>query len=189
MRGVPAPSGAVWPRTVRGVAAILAASLLAGCAGDGGRVRMLCPYVDIPEYVGELVRFLPGPGRDVTDVVFRSRLLNYRGACEVDEDKVEVELVVSFETERGPANRDDKARFEYFVAIPQFHPLAAGKRRFAVAVDFEKGRNRARYRDEVTVAIPLQPGQASREFEIFIGHQLSAAELDYNQRGDRRGRP
>ena len=178
------------PRAARGLAWVLAAALLAGCAGgERERARRLCPRVDIPEYANELVRFLPGPGRDVTDVVFRTRLMNYRGACEVVEDgnRVEVEIVVEFAVERGPANRDDRANFEYFVAIPQFHPRPAGKRRFAVAVGFEEGRNRALYRDEIAVAIPLEEGWASRDFDIFIGYQLTAAELDYNQRGVRDG--
>ena len=172
----------------RGIAWILAAALLAGCAGsDGKRPRKLCPRVDILEYADELVRFLPGPGRDVTDVVFRTRLVNYRGECEVDKNKVAVALVLEFALERGPANRDSKASFEYFVAIPQFHPQPAGKRRFAVAVEFEKGRSRALYRDEIAVEIPLEQGRASSDFNIFVGCQLSAAELDYNQRGRRDG--
>ncbi len=184
----PEAGRAIRPRIVRSIALALSAALLAGCAGDDRRARKVCPRVDILEYANELVRFLPGPGRDVTDIVFRARLANFRGGCEVDEKdetKVEVELILEFAIERGPANRDRKAGFEYFVAIPQFHPQPAGKRRFPVAVEFETGQNRVLFRDGISVEIPLEQGQASSDFNIFIGHQLTAAELDYNQRGAR----
>lgn len=178
---------AIRPLLLRALAWALALALLAGCAGPEKRgPRKVCPRVDILEYADTLVRFLPGPGRDVTDILFRTRLVNFQGECEVDEAAIDVELVLEFASERGPANRDRKAAFEYFVAIPQFHPMPAGKRRFAVALEFAKGQNRTLYRDEISIRIPLKKGQASTDFNVFVGYQLTPAELDYNQRGTRR---
>lgn len=178
---------AISPLVLRGLACVLAIAVLAGCAGPEKKgPRKVCPRVDVLEYADALVRFVPGPGRDVTDVLFRGRLVNFQGGCEVDEKAAEIELVLEFALERGPANRDRKVEFEYFVAIPQFHPLPAGKRRFAVALEFEKGQNRTLYRDEISIQIPLKQGQASTDFNVFVGYQLTPAELDYNQRGIRR---
>ena len=184
MAGAAASGRAVRPSLIRAGAWLLALTLLAGCASNREvGPSKLCPRVDILEFANELVRFLPGLGRDVTDVVFRTRLVNFRGACEVDENEVEVELVLEFVLESGPANRSRKAAFEYFVAIPQFHPQPAGKRRFAVLVEFANNQNRALYRDEISVQIPLKKGQASSDFNIFVGFQVSEAELEYNRRG------
>ncbi len=160
--------------------ALLAAALLAGCGGS--RERVACPRVDIAEYVGDLVRFRAAPGTEPADVVFRSSLEAIAGDCEMADGAVEAALDLTFALERGPANRDGGAAFEYFVAVPQFHPRPEGKKRFPVALRFPEGRDRVLYRDRIAVRIPLPEGRSGAAFNVFIGHQLSAEEIAYNLR-------
>ena len=165
-----------------GLAGALAGALLAGCAADGPAPGPSCPRMAAAAHTEDLVRFLPGPGRDVTDVVFRSRLAGVEGGCEARDAAVDVEMTVEFVVERGPADRDGRASFEYFVAIPQFRPLAEGKKRFPVSVRFPEGRSSVRHRDRVAVRIPLGESETGAGFEIFVGHQLTAEDLARNRR-------
>ena len=119
---------AIRPLLLRALAWALALALLAGCAGPEKRgPRKVCPRVDILEYADTLVRFLPGPGRDVTDILFRTRLVNFQAECEVDEAAIDVELVLEFASERGPANRDRKAGARGGLLTP--FPAVAGPSR------------------------------------------------------------
>ncbi len=174
----------------RRVAILLAACAtplaIHGCGGDAGRAERICPRVEILEHADRLTEFRSGAGRDVTDVVVRGRLVDFAGECEIEEDSVEVDLVVEFALDRGPANRAGKARFAHFVAIQEFHPDPAGKRVFPVEIDFEAGRDRALFRDRVAISIPLAGGRSARDYNVFIGFQLDRGQLDYNRSGGAR---
>ena len=168
------------------LAAIAVSLAVHGCGGDDGRAERICPRVEILEYADRLTEFRPGQGRDATDVVVQGRLVNFAGECNVEEDSVEVDLVVEFSLDRGPANRTGKARFAHFVAIQEFHPDPAGKRVFPVEVAFEAGRDRALFRDGVAISIPLADGRSARDYNVFIGFQLDRGQLDYNRSGGAR---
>ena len=180
------PRGGISVLPRRRVAILLAVSAATlavhGCGGDK-RAERICPRVEILEYAGRLTEFRPGPGRDVTDVVVQGRLVNFAGECKVEKDSVEIDLVVEFSLDRGPANRAGKARFAHFVAIQEFHPDPAGKRVFPVEVEFEAGRDRALFRDRVAIAIPLAGERKARDHNVFIGFQLDRGQLEYNRSG------
>ena len=168
-------------RRIGVVLAAVSVSLAAhGCSGDQ-RVERICPRVEILEHAGRLTEFAPGPGRDVTDVVLRGRVVNFAGECKVGEGSVAVDLIVEFSLDRGPANREGKGRFAHFIAIQEFHPAAAGKRVFPVEIEFEPGRTRALFRDAVAIAIPLAGERRARDYNVFIGFQLDRGQLDYNR--------
>lgn len=177
------PDGGRRRRFRAGLAGALAGVLLAGCAADRPAPSPPpCPRMATAAHTEDLTRFLPGSGRDAADVVFRSRLARVGGGCEAGSAAVDVEMTVEFVVERGPADRDGGAAFEYFVAIPQFRPMAEGKKRFPVSVRFPEGRNSVLHRDRVAVRIPLGEGETGAGFEIFVGHQLDAEELSRNRR-------
>ena len=163
--------------------------LLAACSNkppQATEANRVCPRVEILEYADQLTQFIPGPGRDITDIVFRGNFARYTGECEVDDEEVTVTLTLDFAVERGPSFRGQPARFQYFVAIPQFHPRPEGKRTFPVTIPFDEGRSRALYRDEINIEIPLDRRERSRNYNIFLGFQLDKDQLEYNRRGARR---
>ncbi len=169
-------------------AAAAAISLLAyGCGGEERFAQRICPQVQILEYADRLTEFADGAGRDVTDVVLRGRLVNFEGECNVEKDAVELDLVLDFLIERGPASRGGKGRFAYFVAIPEFHPAPRGKRVFPIEMEFESGVNRVVYRDEISVGIPIAEGRNASDFNLFIGFQLDRGQLEFNRSGGRAG--
>lgn len=170
-------------RPLRVAAALCLAVTLAGC-GLIGRKEALkpCPEFLIVGQGGELIKFVAGPGRDLTDVLFETKIVDFAGSCEHDDDTVSVTMSIDFSIERGPANRDRRAGFEYFVAIPKFYPAPQGKRVLPVRIEFKGNQTRIVFRDELELEIPLQPGEVGADYEVFLGFQLTPDELEYNRR-------
>ena len=167
---------------VRG-GALLAMLLMAGCGVFNREVPPPCPQVSVLSDAGKLVRYRDGPGRDITDVLFEAEISNFTGSCVYRDNntRVTIELSVVFDLLRGPANRDRKAEFEYFIAIPRFHPAPEGKRRLRIGVKFPGNRTRSRVRDVLELEIPIAKGSKGTDYPVYIGFQLSAGELKANR--------
>ena len=82
----------------RKIAVALAAAsislLLHACGGEERFAERICPRVQLLEYADRLTEFAPGAGRDLTDVVLTGRLVNIDGECNVEDDRVELDLTV-----------------------------------------------------------------------------------------------
>ena len=162
--------------------------VLAGCSALGTKVQPPCPPVLVLKDTAELVRFRPGPGRDITDVLFRANVVDFRAQCKYNRARTEVDIDLSvlFDVRRGPADRERKAAFDYFVAIPQFYPAPQGKQVFPTGVAFEGNQVRLRYRDRIELTVPLDPKRSRGDYAIYIGFQLTPDEVAASRR---RGRP
>ena len=95
--------------------------------------------------------FLPGPGRDLTDVVMEAKITVFDGFCDADLERdgngeIQVELTLLIEASRGPANQDGAGQLAYFVAL----------------------------------AIPVRPGVSGADIGLLIGFQLTEEEIQYN---------
>jgi hypothetical protein len=145
-----------------------------------------CPRFLILGGAEEVTKFRPGAGRDQTDVTFRAAVTDFNGTCEYDRDSVQVKLYVVFDLARGPANASGEVAFDYFVALPQFHPQPAGKQVFSVDARLQGDQRRVAYRDAIDLAIPLKDKQRGADFEVFLGFQLTAEEAEYNRSHRRR---
>lgn len=178
-------------RAVLLAAALLAVSLLpGGCSLFGEDAPPApCPVILQPGETAQLTRF-DGAGRDLTDVVFRARLLPVRSLCEYEDDDTLIEsgLLVPFEVERGPALRrlqqgDGTVSFTYFVAVAtnEAEPRILTREAFDVQAVFEGNRSRIAVADELAPRIPLGPGEDGTDYRIYVGIELNRAELDYNR--------
>lgn len=163
--------------------ALLGLLLVSGCGAFDKTPPLPCPNVSVLADAGKLVRYRQGPGRDLTDVLFEAVISNFVGSCLYarDNSSVTIDLSVVFDVKRGPANRDRKAGFEYFAAIPKFHPRPEGKTRLAIKVDFPGNRSRVRVTDVLELQIPIAKTQKGADYPVFIGFQLSVNELRSNR--------
>ena len=168
-------------RWARLVLALGIAFGLAGCGEEEKRAAP-CPNFLLLGHAGNMTKFRDGPGRDVTDVEFRARIVNFLGSCDHTDSGIEAELFVEVAVQRGPANRSREASFEYFVAIPKFHPAPAGKKTLPVTVKFEENKSRLVYRDQVLIEIPLGDKDVAANYDVYLGFQLSAEQLEFNRR-------
>jgi hypothetical protein len=146
-----------------------------------------CPPIFVLKDAGTLRVYKPGPGRDLTDVVMEGQLVDFRAVCEYSKDlsTADIALSIAFEATRGPANTDRKLAFEYFVAIPRFHPAPAGKKSFTVTGEFPENTSRLRTVDEVSLQIPFVAGEPLEDYAVYLGFQLTRDQLEDNQRGNR----
>jgi hypothetical protein len=155
--------------------------LIAGCGVFDKDVVYRCPAVFILEDAKDLTRFKPGPGRDITDILFEAEIVDFRGGCDYDDGEAEIELLVQIRVERGPANRNRDISFEYFAAIPAFQSQPEGKRVLPVKGAFEDNKTQLIYQDELTMTIPVKAPADGAALEIVLGFQLTPDELKFNR--------
>jgi hypothetical protein len=160
-----------------GVAALAAA----GCSKQGPAKP--CPRVAVLTDASHLVRFKPGTGRDLTDIVYEADISVRRGSCEyVKKDtELDVDMQVEVQAVRAPG-ASEKGEFGYFVRTTDRGGRVTGGENFVMTVPFSEDLRRAGGIEEVSLSFPLKTNQLGNEFEIVVGFQLSPDELEYNRR-------
>ena len=138
-----------------------------------------------------MTQFLPGHGRDLTDVTLEARILDFRGFCDTDFEAdrsgaVEVELELLMVATLGPAAASRNASVRFFVAIADKDENVLARAEFDTAITFEGNRNRISVSEELVQRIPLRSGQLGDDFSVFVGFVLSEKDLKYNR--SKRGR-
>ncbi|MDP6706813.1 MAG: hypothetical protein QF893_10760 [Alphaproteobacteria bacterium] len=133
----------------------------------------------------ELVRYRPGPGRDLIDVVTQARVARIVVECDYDDGQVEVELAIDLLVEQGPAATDATVALPYFIAIIDASQRILAKEVFTSQVEFPADRRRVGVREETEQDIPFGPGESGVSFEILVGFQLSKQELEDIRRRNR----
>ncbi len=174
--------------SIRGISVAVAAMiLLAGCGMFGGKKEQrACPRAGILKDADAVTKFRPGPGRDLTDVIYQAQLVNLKATCKYGRKGVTVDMTLALAAERGPAIRTSKATLEYFVAITGPGGDILAKELFATPVTFPNNVTRARVADELQQIIPLRRGASAANHRIIVGFQLQRAELEYNRQRSRR---
>ncbi len=143
----------------------------------------MCPRVDTLIGADRITQFLPGPARDLTDIEFEGTIARVRSDCDYDRNGfVEVSATIDMVFSRGPAMRDDTARFEYFVAVAGPGDEIIDKQNFVLDIPFTEGATRVAARDEITQEFSHDPDIDARGYRIFIGFQLTREQLDYQRR-------
>jgi hypothetical protein len=164
------------------VMSVLAASalVLSGCSVfERSGPPPPCPPVLLLKDTQNLTSYKPGVGRDITDVLHRVQLVDFKGFCEYDRERTKIDITLSliFDVERGPANQDRKATFDYFAAIPKFHPAPEGKKVLSLTAEFKGNQTRLRVIDEIKMQIPLTARATLKDYAIYLGLQLSRDDL------------
>lgn len=177
----PAKGGGAAPGRLLGFGLALLAT---GCANlfEAKKPPPPCPAVLVLEDAGTLLRYRPGPGRDITDTSFEGKIVRIAGECDYGKRSVVLDVEVVFELTLGPANPGRVVRFEYFVAIPQFHPRPEGKRRFPIGVPFPDRRTRLWFTDRLELEIPIARGKRGTDYDVYLGFQLTREELERNRK-------
>jgi len=162
------------------VPAILLAVVVAGCSN---KPIPPCPGVRVDSTTASLTKFRDGPGRDVTDIEYQAQIVGYKGECVQDDEEVEVIFDVDFALAGGPAGNAGPVSLYYFVAIPQFFPSETGKKILEVKRTLQgRATTPERFTEKsVRVKIPLKKDQPAASYDVYIGFQLTAEQLDYNR--------
>jgi hypothetical protein len=162
----------------------LGAGLLAGCAASG-EVAVKCPEIRIPQNTDRMTRFVPGDGRDITDVRLKAEIRYLSGTCEVKEETISMSFPLVVGAQRGPANTDGVSDVAVFVAVAKPDRTILNRRELPFKLTFPGNKVRVIAREPLTVDIPKTAGQGARDFLIFMGFALTRDELDYNRSEER----
>ncbi|WP_343560254.1 hypothetical protein [Kiloniella sp. b19] len=145
-----------------------------------------CPEVVVLAEAAEMTRFV-GQGRDLTDVSFEVEINNFALNCVLEEDRdegirrLDNRLVIRFEASQGPANAENMAKLNYFVAITDLNDNILQREAFDILIPFQGNDTSVALVDNVFPSIPLKDRETGEDFIIYLGLEVSRAELYYNR--------
>jgi hypothetical protein len=170
----------------RAAALVALALTLAGCGMFDRGPPPPCPRFGILGEAATVVKFRPGEGRDLTDVEHQAEILNVSRSCETGSKGavVEAALVIEMAAARGPAAPEAaQIQLPFFIAVVErTTQRIVSRENVDGRVDIPPGRRRAGSREEITQRIPLPGGKGAADYEILVGFNLTAEQLDYNRR-------
>ena len=158
------------------------ALLVSACASFGDGSAGLCPVAAILDEPGQLVRFQTAASSGPGDMLFQTKMKKVSGVCDFDEKSIDLELGIVMEALRGPANKAGRAKFVYFVAILNRDKEVLNRVEFPMLAIFERQDTRVDFVEDVTVTIPRRKGDTPNDYLVYLGFEMTQAELAYNRR-------
>jgi hypothetical protein len=159
-----------------------AAGVLAGCSLFRPPEKRECPRVSLLADAGQVTLYRPGPGRDLTDVVFEAKMEELKGACSYNGQRLRVQAKINIVAARGPAATGGKVNFPFFVAVTDSEQNVLAKQVFDSVIEIPDGRRRAGVFEEMEQIVLLNEGETGSDYEVIVGFQLSQEQLDRNRR-------
>ena len=176
------------PARAIGLCALVPLIVLAACSTleepESAAARP-CPQARVLGNADQITQFRSGPGRDVLDIEYEAQIIELAGECVYRRDgSLSATFAPAFRVTLGAADTDRQASFEYFVAIVRRADSAVlNKEVFPITVEAPPNQSQVRFRDgEVSFSLPLKEGETGAGFQVLLGLQLSATQLDYNRK-------
>ena len=170
-----------------GVWACLLGLIVVGCTTVNEEETLACPNVRVLKSLGELVQFKPGPGQDLTDIETEAWIERVSGVCLYEDQTFVVDLSVDMSVRRGPANKKAISNIKLIVAVMDAEKTILQREVFRARVPF-RSFNTAKYTESIVLYIPAAKGVSGDSFTVFVGYDLSPAELKRNRRKYGQGR-
>ncbi|MSP48010.1 MAG: hypothetical protein EXQ95_01660 [Alphaproteobacteria bacterium] len=167
------------PRRILGAALLMA---VAACTSSPSVPPGSCPKVAVLGELGELVRFRPGAGRDLTDIEFQAKFSSFAFGCRYDKEAVSVEVDLELEASRGPAMAAGRTTFQYFAAVTNPAGEIVAKETFNAEVEFKGNTTRLVVADELVQRIPLLDRSTGPSWNVLLGLQLTDEQRDWARR-------
>ncbi len=156
---------------------------LAACGIFAKPVTGPCAPVIVVEEASRVTIYREGPGRDLTDVMFNVELGPFGSRCLYnDEGWVDNDLDMTVIAERGPAALEPVGRFPFFVVVADTNERILGKENFVAQINFEDATIRVGVRERLSQRLFLRSGQTAEIYKIYIGLQLTRAQLEEARR-------
>jgi len=157
---------------------------LAACSSGRDERPLPCPTIAATPGAMALTRFV-GNERDLTDVAFAAQVESATIECTYESDNrmIDATLQVVVGATRGPANPQAVADFAYFVGVTNdaAQPQVLTRDRYPVQLRFEGNATRVAFRDQIAARFPLKEGETGANYRVYIGLELTPAELEYNR--------
>ena len=157
--------------------------LLAGCDTLFPGPQGPCPTVSIVSDAARLTQYREGAGRDLTDVRYRAEISNVQFNCRYQRDgRLMAALAIDIVATRGPAAEGGSGNFPFFVAIADSRQNILAKEVFDSVIEFERRQRRVGVREEIDQELSLAGDDSGANYEVLVGFQLTAEQLEQNRR-------
>lgn len=157
--------------------------LLAACDTLFPSPQGPCPTVSIVSDAARLTQYREGAGRDLTDVRYQAEISNVQFSCRYQRDgRLTAALAIDILATRGPAAEDTAANFPFFVAIADSRQNILAKQVFDSVIEFDRRQRRAGVREEIDQELSLVGEDSGANYEVLVGFQLTAEQLEQNRR-------
>jgi len=172
------------------LAGALALLATASCGSTEDIAAYPCPFVSSAREFSYLTKFA-GDSQDLSDTLFEARVDQVLPAknCIYEDDEgkraIVYDIRVKFLAQRGPKDRENAAKFKYFMAITGPGGQRVAGELFDTEVAFEDNATSGIKIEELQTRIPLKEGENGDYYRIFVGFALSAREQAYNQKNPR----
>jgi hypothetical protein len=143
-----------------------------------------CPRAVVGDNAGRLTRF-NGAGKDPANMIFEAEIADLAGSCVYDGDTIQVDLQVQIVAGRGPANTDDKAKLNYFVAVARTDKTILSRDGFDTVIELPGNQTRNQTVEELQQTIPLAKGETGANLVIVVGIEMTPDELEFNRKQGR----
>jgi hypothetical protein len=167
------------PNLSRVALATLALASLGACAPDKSAFAPACPEPHFVQPLADLVRFRPGGGQDVTDLILQGRMLKVDGKCEYGDSKTQLQTTVSVvvDLQRGIAMQGRQVEVPIFVAVTDGGTIR-DKRVYPLHVEFPSNVDRTTATSPtIEMTLPISATKSGAAYGIVAGFQLTPEEL------------
>ena len=162
---------------------LLSVGLLTACDTLFPSPQGPCPTVSIVSDAARLTQYRDGAGRDLTDVRYQAEISNVQFSCRYQRDgRLTAALAIDIVATRGPAADDGSTNFPFFVAIADSRQNILAKEVFDSVIEFDRRQRRAGVREEIDQELPLAGEDSGANYEVLVGFQLTAEQLEQNRR-------
>lgn len=151
-------------------------------------IVLSCPKSWVIADALNLTKFQDGGRKDLIDVVYEGDIAGIELGCTTKVDKktkvgsMDVEVSIVVNATRGPANRDHKGRYDYFVSVTDNDRKVLYREAFVLPVEFPGNKTKLQIRtDPIVLQIPIEPGKSSGYYKIFTGFKLTHDQLEFNR--------
>ena len=177
-------------RAIGIVAGAMALLLTASCANTEDIASYPCPFVGAVRELSYMTKFA-GESQDLSDTLYEAKIDQVLPAvnCVYQDDDgkraIVYDIQVKFLAQRGPKDRENLAKFDYFVGIGGPGGQIIKREVFDSQIAFENNATQAITIEEIQPRIPLKQGENGDYYRIYIGFMLSERELAYNRKNPR----
>lgn len=152
-------------------------------------IVLKCPKYLVLTDAANITKFKNGPGRDLIDVDFEGEIIGVQLGCQSDIDRdsktgtLEVDVILRMVATRGPANRDRKARFDYFVRVLDIKGEILQGKDMTVTINFPGNKSRVPFRSQPLTLelLDISPNRTNRYYRIFTGFKTTREQLQFNR--------
>lgn len=160
---------------------LAAALLLSSCANQP---KTVCPVLGVLDTASSVTKFPPGAAPEPENVAWQAEITGADLDCKYTTDlldEMEVNMRIDMAGRKGPAAGGDEAEVQYFVVITDRAGTVVTKKVFPAKIDFN-GNRQAAITEEIWQLYRLEAGGGGALYEVWVGFQLTEAEVEYNRR-------